>query len=39
VERYYGGDVHAYMADLRKRQGAGAQVTHDHRLGCRVAAA
>lgn len=34
VERYYGGDAHAYMAALRTRQGHGAQVSPE--LGCRV---
>ncbi|WP_216329812.1 hypothetical protein [Deinococcus aestuarii] len=39
VERYYGGDAHAYMAALRGRQGAGARVKYDPQLGCRVGTA
>lgn len=33
VERYYGGDVQAYMDALRQRQAKG---EHDPRLGCQV---
>lgn len=33
VERYYGGDVCAYMQALRERQGKGQA---DPRLGCQV---
>lgn len=37
VQRYYGGDVGAYMRDLRARQGQ--QAEHDPHLGCRVSRA
>ena len=33
AERYYGGDVHAYMEALRERQRRG---EYDPRLGCWV---